>query len=220
MRSPVQAPRPHPERRLASVRALLPVDREPDDRALLAALHERHASGPAVLYDRFSPSVERTLVRILGSDAEVADLLNEVFVRAMQRVDRVVDGGALGMWLTRIAIFVAREHLRARRRRRWLLFFAPPDVPEVTVHDAPPELRQAVVHLYRALDSLPLDDRLAFSLRYLEQMELAEVAAACEVSLATAKRRLARAEGRFVAWSKRDPLLASWLEGGVRWRAR
>jgi len=216
----VVAPKPHSERRLASARALLPVDREPDDQALLAALHDGHASAPAVLYDRFAPAVERTLVRILGSDADVAFLLNEVFLRATQRVDRVVDGAALRHWLTRIAVFVAREHIRARSRRSWLLIFAPRQLPEVAAHDAAPDVRQAVKHLYRALDALPVDDRLAFSLRHVEQMELTEVAAACGVSLSTAKRRLARAEVRFVALSKRDPLLSSWLEGGARWGAR
>ena len=216
----VLAPKPHPERRPASARALLPVDREPDDQALLAALHDGHASAPAVLYDRFSPAVERTLVRILGGDADVPELLNEVFVRAMQRIDRVLDGAALGMWLTRIAVFVAREHIRAQRRRSWLLFFAPRQLPEIEAHEAAPDVCQAVKHLYRALGTLPVDDRLALSLRYIEQMELTEVAAACGVSLSTAKRRLTRAEARFVAISKRDPLLVSWLEGGARWGAR
>ncbi len=216
----VHSPKPHSERRLASARALLPVDREPDDQAQLSALHDRHPSAPAVLYDRFSPAVERTLVRVLGSDTDAAELLNEVFVRAMHRVDRVVDGGALGLWLTRIAVFVAREHIRARNRRGWLLFFAPRHLPEVEAPDAAPEVRQAVRRLYRALEELAVDDRLTFSLRYLEQLELTEVAAACDVSLATAKRRLSRAEARFVAISKRDPFLASWLEGGARWRAR
>jgi RNA polymerase sigma-70 factor (ECF subfamily) len=172
------------------------------------------------LYDRFAVSIERTLVRMIGQSADVADLLNEVFVRAMRRIDRVVDAEALGIWLTRIAVFTAREHLRAQRRRRWLLFFAPSEVPQAATYDTPPDIRQAVTRLYRTLDALSVDDRLAFSLRYLEEMELTEVAAACDVSLATAKRRLARAEKRFVAMSKRDPLLASWLEGGIRWNHR
>jgi RNA polymerase sigma-70 factor (ECF subfamily) len=208
-------------RRLASVHRLLPAepDRPQGERALLAALHDGQASAAAALYDRFSPSVERTLVRILGRDAEVVDLLNEVFLRALRRIDRVVDAEALGMWLTRIAVFAAREHIRATRRRRWLLFFEPAELPEPETNQALPEVREAVAHLYRALDALPVDDRLAFTLRYLEEMELTEVAAACEVSLATAKRRLARAEKRFVAISRRDPLLGSWLEGGIRWNA-
>jgi RNA polymerase sigma-70 factor (ECF subfamily) len=208
---------------LASVHRLLPVeigDERGGDRALLAALHDRHPSAAAVLFDRFARPVERTLVRILGRDSDVADLLNDVFLRAVQRIDRVVDADALGMWLTRIAVYTAREHIAARRRRRWLLFFGSHDLPEREATQASPDMRQAVAHLYRVLDELPVDDRLAFSLRYLEEMDLTEVADACGVSLATAKRRLARAEKRFVAMSRRDPVLSAWLEGGLRWNRR
>lgn len=191
-----------------------------DDRALLADLHDGSPGASLRLFDRFSPAVERTLVRILGGDAEVAALLNEVFLRALRRIDRVVDAEALGAWLTRIAVFTAREHIRAKRRRRWLVFLPPEEIPEPISVEAPTEIRETVTRLYRALDALTVDERLTFSLRYIEQMELAEVARACDVSLATAKRRLLRAEGRFLAMSRRDPLLSGWLEGGAPWTAR
>lgn len=44
------------------------------------------------------------------------------------------------------------------------------------------------------LESLPLEERLAWSLRHVEGHALEEVAAACDCSLATAKRRIAAAE--------------------------
>lgn len=209
---------PQSERRLAALHAL-PAART-DDRALLAALHDGNPGAAARLFDGYAPAVERTLVRILGADTDVAGLLNDVFVRALARIDRVVDPEALGAWLTRIAVFTAREHIRARRRRSWLSFFAADEIPEVEAREAPVEMREAVAHLYRALDALPVDDRVAFSLRYLEQMELTEVADACDVSLSTVKRRLARAETRFLALSRCDPLLASWIEEGTRWSRR
>ena len=55
------------------------------------------------------------------------------------------------------------------------------------------------------LDRLPVDERLAFALRYINGLELVAVAAACDVSLATVKRRLQRAERSFVAAAKRRP---------------
>ncbi len=210
--------RPHSEPRLAAVR-VLPTPSE-DDGALLAALRAGNRGALLRFFDRYAPAVERTLVRILGRDADVAALLNEVFLRALRRLDRVDDAPALGMWLTRIAVFTAKEHLRARRRRRWLVFFAPAEVPDAESIEAPSEIREAVARLYRALDALPVDERVAFSLRHIEQMELMEVAEACNVSLATAKRRLARAETRFGAIGRRDPLLSEWIEGGARWKLR
>jgi RNA polymerase sigma-70 factor (ECF subfamily) len=57
------------------------------------------------------------------------------------------------------------------------------------------------------LTTLPADDRIAFALRVMEGMELLEVAEACRVSLATAKRRIARAQRRFAELVARDPWL-------------
>ena len=61
------------------------------------------------------------------------------------------------------------------------------------------------------------DERVAFVLRYVEGMDLGQVAETCRVSLSTIKRRLARAEGRFARAAKRDEVLTTWLEEGGRW---
>jgi RNA polymerase sigma-70 factor (ECF subfamily) len=51
-------------------------------------------------------------------------------------------------------------------------------------------------------------------------MQLTEVAAACRVSLATVKRRLARAEKRFVDAAKDHPALSERLAHGGRWETQ
>ena len=57
-----------------------------------------------------------------------------------------------------------------------------------------------------------MDNRIAFTLRYMHEMDLTEVAAATGVSLATVKRRLARAKKQFMALAKEHPELKEWLE--------
>jgi RNA polymerase sigma-70 factor (ECF subfamily) len=68
------------------------------------------------------------------------------------------------------------------------------------------------------LDALPPDERLAFVLRFVDGMKLREVARICGVSLSTVKRTLLRAEKRFLAVTRRDPLLAERLRASRRWR--
>jgi RNA polymerase sigma-70 factor (ECF subfamily) len=51
-------------------------------------------------------------------------------------------------------------------------------------------------------------------LRFIDGMELVEVADACSVSLATIKRRLARAQKRFSAMARTYPELDEWVSGG------
>ncbi len=192
-----------------------------DDADLVAALRAGHPAAPTVLFDRHAPRVQRVLVRTLGFDPEIPDLVQEVFVRALQRLDGLRDGASLSGWLSGIAVFTARETIRRRARWRWLRFLPREELPEVEAPQAGPETSEALRSLYAVLEELSADERIAFALRYVEQMELTEVAEACGVSLATLKRRLARAESRFVAIARRHPALEDWIEeGGARWRAR
>ncbi len=189
-----------------------------DDRALVHALQEGHPAAKVELFERYVRHVERILARVLGHDPELADILHEVFVRSLSAIDTLEDAGALQGWLTGIAVLTAREHIRRRIRGRWLRFFAPADLPDV--EDAAPDAegREALRATYRVLDRLASDDRVAFALRHIEGLELRDVAAACNVSLNTIKRRLARAERRFSALAAREPSLRAWSERGARWK--
>jgi len=191
-----------------------------DDAWLLRALHEGDPQAPALLFRRFSAHVERIVTRIFGADADVSELVNETFFRGIERIRRVADPRALRAWLTSIAVLVARERFRHRRRRRWLRLPGHGQLPEVEAPNASVEVVDAVRRVYRVLETMPAAERIAFAFRFIEGMELAEVASACGVSLATVKRVLSRAEDRFVALGRRDPVLRERLEGGARWSDR
>ena len=82
------------------------------------------------------------------------------------------------------------------------------------------ESREVLRHTYALLDLLPADQRIAFTLRFFEGMELTEIAGACGVSLATVKRKLARAEHRFLLLASKQPALQERIERSERWRNR
>lgn len=188
-----------------------------DDAALVEGFRRGDPGARAALYDRHADHVHRVLYRILGFHRDLADLHHDVFVRALGSLPRLEDPAALKGWLTMIAVHVAHTAITRRRRHRWLWFLPAEELPEVTGSDAPGEVRDALRATYAALDALPADERIAFALRYIDGMELTEVAAACATSLATIKRRLARAGDHFAAEARQRPALEPWLEGGTRW---
>jgi RNA polymerase sigma-70 factor (ECF subfamily) len=193
--------------------------REIDDHALVEALRRSEPWARVILVERFEPHIERLVAGALGFDPELADVVNDVFVRVFEKIHQLKDPGALRGWIASLAVFTARGHIRRRRRRRWLHFFAPHDLPEVPAPTATPEQCELLHSAYRALDQLPEDERIAFSLRFIAEMELTEVATACQVSLATIKRRLARADVRFRAEADRHPLLRERLLQGRPWKS-
>ncbi len=188
-----------------------------DDAELVAGLQRGDRAARVALVQRYEPLVERLVAGALGIDAEIADVIQDVFVGVFQGIGSLKDASALRSWIATLAVFTARGRIRRRRRWRWIHFLAPEDVPEVPVVGPQGETYEAVRATYKVLDALPADERIAFTMRFVSEMQLTEVATACRVSLATIKRRLARAEKRFVEAAKEHPALRERLETGGRW---
>jgi RNA polymerase sigma-70 factor (ECF subfamily) len=209
------SPRPTPIVPEGVVRALPTAQ---SDAALVTALRSGSAEAAEQLFERYGDYVERLIVRVMGLDAEVPDLINEVFARAFERIEQLQDVTALKGWLGSITIFTARTFLRDRRsRRRFLGFFAPEELPEVPYRSAPIECSLALSRTYQVLATLAPDERIAFALRFIDGMSLGEVAKMMDVSIGTVKRRLTRAQQRFVSAAERDPLLREFLQTSERW---
>ena len=187
------------------------------DAAIVAALRARQPAGGAALYDRHHEHVRRILVRVIGPGSHLGDLVQDVFVSAIDSIDRLQHPDSLRGWLGSIAVFRARAEIRARARHRWFPLFANDELPEADAEMSTPEIDEAVRTTYLVLEKLAADERIAFALRFIDGMELVEVAEACEVSLATIKRRLARAQAKFNNIARTYPVLHEWLERGDRW---
>ena len=189
-----------------------------DDDALARALRAGDRAAQRTLFERYGRHVQRVLGRVMGYDPELGDLVQEVFARALSNAHQLRDGARLKGWLTSIAVFTARGTIRRRQRGRWLGVAAPDQMPEPAGVSASAEVLLALRTLYRVLDKLPADERIAFALRHLDQMELTEVADSCDVSLATIKRRLQSAERRFARLAKEHHALRSWVARHPRWK--
>lgn len=191
---------------------------EGTDEMLVLALRQHDRAAAAELVRRYGGYVERVLARILGVDNELPDLLHDVFINALDSIGSLKTPSMLKEWLRGVTVFVARGCLRRRRRRQWLVFRRSEDLPDVPSELQPPsDATEALTRTYRALAKLPPDERIVFALRFVAELELTEVAAACQVSLATVKRRLEKAQKRFTAVGRKDPVLLEWIEGGARW---
>lgn len=168
-----------------------------------------------VLFERHVAHVSRVLARILGSDADLPDLINEVFVVVHNRAAQGAAAERFRGWLTGLCVNVARNRLRSRRRGRWLVF-GEPELDTLPASDDSDE-REALAATYRVLGGMDENLRICFALRFIDGRELAEIADACGVSLATIKRWLVRAEAQFLEGARGSAVLVEWLQTGSRW---
>lgn len=144
------------------------------------------------LYFRHARYIAGVAYRLMGNDAEIDDVVQETFVDAADGIANLKEPKALRAWLVAIAVRRVRKLLSRRRARRIFGF----QIAEVAARASDPNDRRRVDELYEALDQIPTDLRLPWTLHRIEQMSLPETAAACGVSLATIKRRIAEAEER------------------------
>lgn len=191
----------------------------PTDERLLEALRAKRPGTWLSFYDSYAPYVLSVLRKVMGPDRELEDLLQDVFARALEGIDRVRDAEKLKPWLRGLTVFTARETLRRRKWRSWLPLGNPDEeedvIPFPTTTDALEE-RLLLRKVKAVLDSLNVDDRLAFTLRHFEGLELTEVAETLQMSLSTAKRRIWRAEAEFKRRAEQDrDLRACFGEGTV-----
>jgi RNA polymerase sigma-70 factor, ECF subfamily len=183
----------------------------PPDAQLVAAALQGHGGAASAIWERYVVLVRSILRRSLGM-RDVEDQTQEVFLRLFDSLPNLRDPSALKSFVFGIALRVAGTELR-HRRMQWWLRLTPTGEPadNQLAHHDDPEAKVALGRLYAILDQLGTRARLAFVLRYVEGMELTEVAAALEISLATTKRQLARAASRVFAMVEHDPALAQYL---------
>jgi len=143
-----------------------------------------------------APHLRRIARRILGADDEVDDVVQDVFIRAHQRLPELRNAAAMRSWLGTITVRVARRRLRSSWFSR--VWRGGDDTICVDLQDpgATPEQHSMVASFNRYLQRLPPDQRLAWVLCEVEEKTLPEAAKISACSLSTVTRRLQAAKSR------------------------
>jgi len=148
------------------------------------------------VFRHYAPYVGALVLRLIGRPGDVDDVVQDVFIQAHGWLSQLRDPAAVRPWLRRIVVRRTRRWLRkswVRRRRRELDVSAQIDLVD---GGASPEERAEIARIYRTLDQLPRDERLAWVLRFVEGETLESIASLLGCSLSTTQRRLRSAEAK------------------------
>jgi RNA polymerase sigma-70 factor, ECF subfamily len=147
------------------------------------------------LVGRWQGPVARFLFRYTGRADLVPDLCQEAFLRVYQAGPRYREGGAFPAWLFRIALNVARDARRRRRRDPVPLNGAEPVDPTAPA-EALCRRRELAAWMARAAAELPEALRVVLALRHDEGLSFEEIARLTGAPASTVKSRFAAALGR------------------------
>ena len=135
----------------------------------------------------YQPVVYRAACLILRDPRAAEDVAQETFLRAFRAAHRIDPDSEVRAWLYRIAVNLARNQLRSRRREERALSRL--DVEEVLAYDQLEEL-DAREGVGRALRRLPDRLRMPLVLRYYLDLPEREIARALGTRVSTVKSRL------------------------------
>ncbi len=182
-----------------------------EDEKLVARARHHDLLAFEVLYRRHAGFALNLAVRIQGTANDAEDIVHDAFLKANERLAELRDGAAFRAWLGSIVVRLVRTRLRRRRLLSSLGLASPEpiELDAIASPNADPESRVLLAQVYSLLQTLPADDRIAWTLRYVDHHRLEAVAQLVDCSLATAKRRILRAQ-RYLT----DRFVPAFAEGG------
>ncbi len=171
----------------------LPIDEEHEIEIVRHVL-EGDVQAFELLVLRYQKPIYNLAFRAMASEDSAADLTQEAFAKAYERLERFDRSKRFFPWLYTIAVNVVRDHLRKLGRDRTVgvadleaAVAGPWDVEQKSMHD-----RLVLQRLVKEMEKLPFDYREALILRFKQDFSMKEIAQALGLSLSGAKMRVSR----------------------------
>lgn len=170
----------------------------PAERVELVRAAKESSDAPALRFDdvfrELAPYVGSLVLKLTGRPGDVDDIVQDVFLQAHRGLPKLRDPAAVRPWLRRITVRRTRRWLRKRWVSRW---FGETDVDsqaDLVDPAASPEERATIGYVYRTLEGMSRDERLAWVLRFVEGETLESIAELLGASVSTVQRRLRAAQ--------------------------
>jgi len=157
----------------------------------------------SIILRAYETPIFNYVLRLVGDRALAEDLTQEVFLRVYQGLPRFSLRCKFTTWLFQVTKNRVLDELRANDRRPRAIV-ALEDVPPLEVVDAPVERVEAIDALWRAVEGLNVDLKMALLLRDIVGLSYTEIADALEITLATVKWRIFKAREEVQAALERE----------------
>jgi RNA polymerase sigma-70 factor (ECF subfamily) len=173
---------------------------EDRDASVEAALRRREHGAALTLCARLhGAAIGRLCMALVGSQADAEDLTQETLLAAHDAFDSWRGDGSIRAWLFGIARRKCARHLETRTAGRAKLELLRDDVVASPDPADTASERQLSARARRALAEIRPSEREALILRYAGGLSFKEVAAACGIDEAAARKRVSRAHARLRA---------------------
>ncbi|ESU20929.1 ECF subfamily RNA polymerase sigma-24 subunit [Flavobacterium cauense R2A-7] len=129
------------------------------------------------IYQTYSPKVHRLCLGYTGNTMEADDLLQEVFIKAWQNLNKFRGDSQISTWIYRIAVNTCLHHLRSQKNKKNV------DIDKTVIkkEEETDDKEQQIQLLYKCISELSEADRLIITL-LLEEVPYSEIAEVTAIS--------------------------------------
>jgi len=128
------------------------------------------------IMEQWSQPVYWHVRRLVGTHADAEDVVQETFIKVYRSLSTLRDSSALKAWIYKIATNEALSHLRHNQADHVSIDDAAPDLLALKADDYFDYTDLEAVKLQNAINALPPKQRLAFNLRYYDEMSYDDIA--------------------------------------------
>ena len=175
-------------------------EEDAEDVRLMRLVSRGDTSAFEELIERHQALVAGTVARMLGSNSDVEDIAQQVFIRVWKSARRYVPRAKFTTWLLKITRNLVFNELRRTKRHAHVPLQSEPGTEDLPVKDEmnlAPDASLLEVELQRTIEEailqLPEAQRLALVLRRYEQLSYEQIAEVLELSVPAVKSVLFRA---------------------------
>ena len=176
---------------------------EPTDTELISAVLKGDVNSFEPLARRYQPRIFATARRYARRESEVEDIVQEVFIKAFQRLETFRGDAPFEHWLMRLTVRICIDFLRGHQRNRELTFteLSPEEGDWLErVKAGPDDVRDdadaAKKLIQRVLEQLSPEARMVITLLEIEEKSVKEIAELTGWSTALVKVRAFRARAQ------------------------
>ncbi|HEY5604379.1 MAG TPA: RNA polymerase sigma factor RpoE [Gammaproteobacteria bacterium] len=172
------------------------------DQALVERIQRGDKSAFDILVRKYQHKVVKLISRYVKDQQEVYDVAQEAFIKAYRALPKFRGDSAFYTWMYRIAINTAKNYLVAQGRRLPNVDIEAQDAEQFEGESALKEyatpesmLRRDEIQetVFRTIENLPEDLRIAITLREIEGLSYEEIAVAMDCPVGTVRSRIFRA---------------------------
>jgi RNA polymerase sigma-70 factor, ECF subfamily len=175
-------------------------DEDTEDVRLMRLVSQGDTSAFEKLIERHQSLVAGTVARMLGSNSDVEDIAQQVFIRVWKSARRYVPRAKFTTWLLKITRNLVFNELRRSKRHAHVPLQTDPGAEEFPLKDEKnpsPDASLLETELQQAIDDaitqLPESQRVALILRRYEQLSYEEISEVLDLSVPAVKSVLFRA---------------------------